>query len=176
MVIASHAVFAAYGFWPPNDDRGSWSTRVWASHLQRFGDAKTVSVRHSIAHTPHDRNLTRAIQCAMKFPPVKFDEEQRLAIADGIASVVRLLDVRLLACAILDDHVHLVPERHRENVETLIGFFKRAATRELTRRGIHRIDAKRARDGAAVTPWVRGGWKRFSTVGMKSVTRLSTWR
>jgi REP element-mobilizing transposase RayT len=161
MVIASHAVFAAYGFWPPNDDRGSWSTHVWAPHLQRFGEAKTVSVRYSIAHILHDREHTRAIQGAMRFPSVKFNEEQRIAIADGIESVVKLLDVRLIALAILNDHVHLVPERHREDVETLVGFFKRAATRELTPHGIHPMgEARRARDGAAVTPWVRGGWKR----------------
>jgi hypothetical protein len=28
MIRASHVIFGAYGFWLPNDPRGSWSTFV----------------------------------------------------------------------------------------------------------------------------------------------------
>jgi REP element-mobilizing transposase RayT len=164
MVIASHAVFAAYGFWPPNDQRGSWSDHVWAEHLKPFGEPNKVSTRKSLAHVRHDRAVNSAIREAMKYPPVQFNGEQRLAIVEGIAEVVSLLKVRLYACAVLPDHVHIVPARHSESVESLIGFFKRAATRRLTARGIHPMRNEIRKDGAAVTPWVRGGWKRFLNV------------
>src|SRR4051812_14608983 len=39
MVKGYHAIFAGYGFWLPNEQRGSWSTEVWAPHLRQFGPA-----------------------------------------------------------------------------------------------------------------------------------------
>ncbi len=37
MIHAYHAIFGAYGFWLPNDPRGSWSDFVGAWELLRFG-------------------------------------------------------------------------------------------------------------------------------------------
>jgi hypothetical protein len=45
MVIASHVVFACYGFWLPNEERGSWSTEVWAEHLRPFGEPTKTDAR-----------------------------------------------------------------------------------------------------------------------------------
>ena len=54
MILATHAIFSAYGFWLPNDPRGSWSTFVASWELFKYGPATTVSTRRSIAHQPHD--------------------------------------------------------------------------------------------------------------------------
>jgi hypothetical protein len=32
MVIGYHIILGAYGFWLPNDPRGSWSNEVWESN------------------------------------------------------------------------------------------------------------------------------------------------
>jgi len=40
MIRAYHAIFTAYGFWLPNDPRGSWSDFVGSWELFRFGPAK----------------------------------------------------------------------------------------------------------------------------------------
>ncbi|HEY5314071.1 MAG TPA: hypothetical protein VIK18_16185 [Pirellulales bacterium] len=54
--IAYHIIFCAYGFWLPNDPRGSWSTFVGSKLLYRkFGPATKVTTRESLAHQPHDR-------------------------------------------------------------------------------------------------------------------------
>ena len=37
MIHGYHAIFGAYGFWLPNDPRGSWSDFVGAWELFRFG-------------------------------------------------------------------------------------------------------------------------------------------
>ena len=43
MVLAYHLIFTAYGFWLPNDPRGSWSDFVRAWELFITGKAtKTV--------------------------------------------------------------------------------------------------------------------------------------
>ena len=57
MVLASHVIFSAYGFWLPNDPRGSWSTFVGSLELFRFGPATKVTTRRSVAHQPHDHVL-----------------------------------------------------------------------------------------------------------------------
>ncbi|HUT10853.1 MAG TPA: hypothetical protein VMY42_10175 [Thermoguttaceae bacterium] len=49
MVLAYHVIFGAYGFWLPNDPRGSWSDFVGSWELARFGKATKVSTRRSLA-------------------------------------------------------------------------------------------------------------------------------
>ena len=55
MVLASHLIITAYGFWLPNEDRGSWSDFVGSWELWKFGDATKVNTRISRAHIEHDR-------------------------------------------------------------------------------------------------------------------------
>jgi hypothetical protein len=41
MVLASHVIITAYGFWLPNEERGSWSDFVRSWELfKNFGPAK----------------------------------------------------------------------------------------------------------------------------------------
>ncbi len=39
MIRANHLIFTAYGFWLPNDPRGSWSNYVRAYELYQAGPA-----------------------------------------------------------------------------------------------------------------------------------------
>jgi REP element-mobilizing transposase RayT len=153
MVLAYHAVFTTRGFWLPNDPRGSWSTQVWAEHLKPFGDATKVSTRRSLAHVKTGFDWQNRAKQALKHPPVSFNGEQARAVARGFARTVAELAIVIYACAILPDHVHMVIARHRESVETLVGFLKRSACRQLSQEGIH--------PSPGVTPWVRGGWSRY---------------
>lgn len=161
MVIASHAVFATYGFWPPNDPRGSWSDKVWADHLKRFGIAQKVSTRKSIAHQPFDRKLRSEIDAAMKYPKVSLNQSQRVVVGDAIKGICATITLRLYALAVLPDHVHFVPQRHRYEVEQLIGLFKRAASRALIAGGLHPFQSFATNGGKFPTAWVDGGWKRY---------------
>jgi hypothetical protein len=54
MVLGSHVVFGDYGFWLPNDPRGSWSEFVGAIDLYQFDSATKTSVRRSVATKSHD--------------------------------------------------------------------------------------------------------------------------
>ena len=49
MVLAYHIIFTAYGFWLPNDPRGSWSEFVPFVELVRFGRATKTETRRSVA-------------------------------------------------------------------------------------------------------------------------------
>src|SRR3954466_2661850 len=82
-ILAYHVVFGAYGFWLPNDPRGSWSIFVGSWELRRFGPIIEVTTPRSRAYAAHDRRRRLAAKGALKFPPVRFTGRQALAVAHG---------------------------------------------------------------------------------------------
>src|SRR6478609_3872814 len=100
MVLGAHIIFSAYGFWLPNDPRGSWSDFVAAWELLQFGKATKVNTRNSVAHAPHDSALRRAAKQALKYPPVSFSGIQAVAIGAGFARAAREASYRVHACSI----------------------------------------------------------------------------
>ncbi|HEX3356678.1 MAG TPA: hypothetical protein VHS31_06810 [Tepidisphaeraceae bacterium] len=160
-MIASHVIISAYGFWLPNDPRGSWSDFVGSWELYKFGPATKVNDSRNYAKDPHDADLRRAAKRALKFPPVRFNDAQREAIAAGFALACAEGSYICFACCIGHDHAHLVIGRHQRDPETIAGHFKSHATRELTRRGIHPLNGQTGKRGGLPTPWSEGCWKVF---------------
>ncbi len=161
MILASHVVFGAYGFWLPNDPRGSWSDFVGAWELFRFGPATKTDTRRSVADRPHDRELRRAAKQALKRPAVRFTGLQAVAIGQGFAECIRRGAVTVWACSILPEHVHLVIARHTCPVEQIVPLLKGEATRRLVAEGLHPFadpDNPRKRPPKC---WARGEWKVF---------------
>src|SRR5437762_1899014 len=117
MVIAYHAIFAAYGFWLPNEERGSWSTEVWAPHLREFGPATKTTERKSLAYRPFDRKRRREAQQSLKYPVVNFTGEQARAVARGVGDIIEKLRIPLYAFVIMPNHAHLVSPRHDLPIE-----------------------------------------------------------
>jgi REP element-mobilizing transposase RayT len=84
------------------------------------------------------------------------------AVARGFASIVPRLNLRILACSILPDHVHAVILRPERTIEQVVGFLKRAGTRQLTKEGLHPLSQFRRRNGDVPSPWIAdGGWYRY---------------
>jgi hypothetical protein len=71
MIVGYHLIFGTYGFWLPNDPRGSWSTFVGSWDLYRYG-GPTTTTRHSLAKRTHNASLRRAAKSALQFPPIQF--------------------------------------------------------------------------------------------------------
>lgn len=158
MVIGYHVILSAYGFWLPNDPRGSWSTEVWARHLRRFGRATRVETRRSVADHDHDRAQRLEAKQTLKYPAVHFSGMQTRAIGRGFAKAVGDLRLKVYACAIMPDHVHLVTGRHARDVEYVAGFLKRVGTRRLNAEGRHPLQKHRRPDGRIPSPWGDDGW------------------
>src|SRR5689334_1621201 len=137
MALAYHVIFTAYGFWLPNDPRGSWSDFVRSWELYRFGPAthapsrsddalfngvasrRASGPRKSVARSPHSYAQRQAAKSALKYPPVSFTGQQCLAIAHGFKDAIRRSHFKLYACSILPEHVHLVVARHTYHVEKI---------------------------------------------------------
>lgn len=60
MIVGYHLIFGTYGFWLPNDPRGSWSDFVGSWDLFRYGPATKTTERRSLAHDKHDQALRLA--------------------------------------------------------------------------------------------------------------------
>lgn len=161
MVRAYHVIFTTYGFWLPNDPRGSWSDFVRNWELLKFGNATKVTTRRSLAHDAHDAALRAAAKRALQYPPVRFDGLQARAVARGFARAVRRTGCVVHACSVMRDHVHMVIARHRYEVEKLVGLLKGDATRQLVAEGRHPFVDYVEEGATPPTPWVRNCWKVF---------------
>ena len=108
LVRAYHVIFGTYGFWLPNDERGSWSNFVGSWELLRFGKATTVRTRRSLARRPSDPVRRAEAKKALKYPAVALSGVQARAVARGFAAYAAQTNLSVLACAILPEHVHCV--------------------------------------------------------------------
>lgn len=177
-ILAYHVSWGAYGFWLPNDPRGSWSDYVWAPRLQVFGLATKVTARRSHAHDRHDHALRLAAKEELTYPAVKFTPAQVDCIARGIAEICEKMGLVLYALAVMPNHVHIVAPRQAYKAEELCGIYKRAASRQLRKEGLHPLDryaqpqslARSPTSGAASapspsdrlpSPWAELGWKIY---------------
>src|SRR4051812_15821916 len=121
MVLAYHVDWGTYGFWLPNDQRGSGSDYVGSKKLLPYGQATKVNTRYSRAHAPYDRELRRMARESLKYDPVVFTDAQIESVAKGFAAVAQQTGCLLHACSILPNHTHVVPARHQYHVEYLVG-------------------------------------------------------
>jgi REP element-mobilizing transposase RayT len=161
-VLAYHVIFGAYGFWLPNDPRGSWSDFVRAWELFRAGGAATkIETRRSVAADAHDRPARLQAKEALRYPAVVFDGYQALSIAHGFARMAAKSRYQVFACSILPEHVHLVLGRHRYEVEKMVRLLKSEATTELLHDDRHPLVRFRGPDGSLPSPWARRCWKVF---------------
>ena len=162
MVHGYHVIFGAYGYWLPNDPRGSWCDFIGKWELLRFGRAKPTPIRRSLAELTDDElRLREQAKTALKYPAVRFTGLQARAIARGFALVSHKRGFTIWACSILPEHTHVVVARHRYKVESVVNALKGQATRQIIAEGIHPL-RELARPGSRPPRmWSGGEWKVF---------------
>ncbi len=162
MIVGYHVSFGAYGFWLPNDPRGSWSRFVGKWELYRAsGKATKTTETRSVAHAPHDREKRLAAKTALDRPAVLFSTEQVLAIGRGFQTYIEKSGLGVWACAVMPDHVHLVFGLHRLDAEAIVNKLKGAATTELVRAGIHPFQHLEPPVGPPPKCFAKGEWVIF---------------
>jgi hypothetical protein len=160
-IIAYHLIMTAYGFWLPNDPRGSWSDVVRAWELLLFGEATKVTTKRSLARKAHDRQLRLAAKAALVRDPVEFSGLQARAVARGFADYCARSGLIVYACSILPTHAHLVIARHSCSIEQVARLLKGAATTQLKREGLHPFKDEPYSNGQLPSPWTRHEWSVF---------------
>jgi REP element-mobilizing transposase RayT len=158
-VIAYHIIFGAYGFWLPNDPRGSMSTYVFSSRLQRFGPP--TRLREDTTLSAADAARLDEMRAELRFPAVRFSSAQIDVIGRAFGDISKKLGLVFYSAAIMPDHVHVVAARQGMYAEDIVGYLKRAASRELRKAKLHPLAQFKQRDDRIATPWCEHGWKVF---------------
>jgi len=166
MIVGYHIIFGMYGFWLPNDPRGSWSNFVGSWELYRYGGRATkVIERRSLASRDHDRARRLEAKTRLKYPAVSLDGVQARAVGRGFGAFFQKSGAPCWACAILPDHVHLVVGRGRYDVEKMVIALKSHATRRLKEEDIHPQREFAGPSGRMPKCFARGEWKVFLDAG-----------
>ena len=161
-IVGYHLVIGAYGFWLPNDPRGSWSQFVGSDAIfKAAGKATTTSDHRSLARRAHDPSLRRAGKLQLQRRPLRFTGPQSRAIARGFKQYIEQNGRDVWAFAIMPDHVHLVIGVWRLTVEQFSVQLKAAATRQLISEGLHPYQDARDYRGVLPKIFVRGEWAAF---------------
>jgi hypothetical protein len=71
MIHGDHVIWGTYGFWLPNDPRGSWTDFVCSWELARFGLAKK-----SIDRVEFEPERYAVWRLSAKYPPVTLTGQQ----------------------------------------------------------------------------------------------------
>jgi REP element-mobilizing transposase RayT len=160
-VLAYHVIFGCYGFWLPNDPRGSGSDQVRSKPLQKFGKPTKVETRHSVAKQPHDVAKRLAAKDALKYPPVVLTGLQAVSVSRGFGEQIATSKFVVWACAIMPDHAHLVIREHHYAIEQVVWLLKQAATRVLLEDERHPFATQRLKSGRLPSVWQQDFRKIF---------------
>lgn len=161
MVLGFHVIVSTYGFWLPNDPRGSWSDWIRNWELLRFGGATKVDTRRSIAGVPHDASMRTMAKRTLAYPEVYFSGEQAQAVGFGFRDVVAETDYQIFACSIMSQHVHLVIGPNSRSIARIVGHLKGRATQKLNDLNLHPLARYRQADRTVPSPWGPNSWKVF---------------
>jgi REP element-mobilizing transposase RayT len=161
MIAGYHLILGTYGFWLPNDPRGSWSEFVRVYELFQHGPATKTTKNYSVAHDAHDHEARLAAKKSLRYPPVRFTGVQAQAVGRGFAEYFAGTNIDVWACAIMPDHLHLVTGHLPMKAEQLAVLLKGAATRYLVEHGLHPFQNIRTKKKRRPPCFARGEWKVF---------------
>jgi REP element-mobilizing transposase RayT len=150
LIIAHHLIWTAYGWWLPNDPRGSMSTNIASAAIAELGELHYGRKKLQPAGWVL-RDFYGKAEEAVQHPLLTSGRAEIPAVAESFAQCVRRSRYTCYACAILCDHVHMLLRKHRDDAATMIQEMQEASRLDLQRSGL--------RAGHPV--WGGSGWKVF---------------
>ena len=135
MVLGYHIILTGYGHWLANDPRGSMSREAYAPELaalaeRHFGRRAAQPPREEL------RAFYREAQKRLAHELLWFDTAERQALAEAFGRVVRAHRLTCYACAVLNNHAHLLLRKHRMKAEEMSAALKRAGRAALIGAGL----------------------------------------
>jgi REP element-mobilizing transposase RayT len=151
MVVGYHLIWTAYGWWLPNDPRGSTSTHVKSLDLQGLGELhfgrKKLQPARRIVREFYDEARNH-----LRHELLTLSTTEVTAAAAAISEVIRKQSYTCYACAIMNDHLHILIRKHRQEAPEMIERLQDATCFAV------RDCCERAPDHPV---WTDGGWKGF---------------
>ena len=151
MVAGYHLIWTAYGWWLPNDPRGSTSHEI---RVERIADLGQLHHGRKVVQPPAAelRRFYDEARQALKHELLPFGEADVVVLANAFATAIVGRRYTCYACAIMPDHVHLLLRKHRDKAEEMIAHFQ-----EISRQAL--IEVYRRPETHPV--WGGPGWKVF---------------
>lgn len=151
IVIGYHLIWTAYGWWLPNDPRGSTSRTVACDVIAELGE---LHYGRKNIQPPVDvvRDFHKRAEEVLKFPLLKIDGRETPAAAEAFAGAIAEHRYTCYACAIMPDHVHVLIRKHKHLAEQMIDALQGASRLRLSSLGLRTADHP---------VWARGGWRIF---------------
>ena len=151
IVIAYHLIWTVYGWWLPNDPRGSCSHAIGCDLLKPLGDLHYG--RKKLQPASRDiRAFYEQARAVLKHPLLDLRGGAIDSVGRGFADAIRKCGYTCYACAILFDHVHLIVRKHKHDAEEMIEQFQHFSRLRLSTEGFREPDHP---------VWCHGGWKVF---------------
>lgn len=152
MVAGYHLIWTVYGYWLPNDPRGSTSLEIRVEVLKSLGD---IHYGRKLVQ-PSSNELRQFFAQAhdlLAHEVLTFDDDDIELVGSVLGEQIAKHGYTCYACAVMPDHVHILIRRHRDKAEQMIQLFQEATRAALVAAG------KRS----PVHPvWADGpGWKGF---------------
>jgi len=151
MVAAYHLIWTAYGWWLPNDPRGSSSEVIRQDLIAELGELhrgrKQIQPSGKVI-----RKFYEQAKLALKHELRTFTDEEVGLIAVSFAEVILEQRYTCYACAIMPDHVHIIIRKHKHLAEEMIANLQERSWEAL-------IAAQRRSSDHPV--WGGPGWKVF---------------
>jgi REP element-mobilizing transposase RayT len=119
MVVAHHLIWTAYGWWLPNDPRGSMSRIIRNDIIGDLGELHYGRKRVQPAGQVIRDFYTDAAG-KLKHELLVFDNGEHKHLAECFAESIRRQGYTCYACAIMPDHVHMLIRKHKHRAEDMI--------------------------------------------------------
>ncbi|MBT3202145.1 MAG: hypothetical protein HN350_19755 [Phycisphaerales bacterium] len=151
IVIAHHLILTAYGWWLPNDPRGSGSRIVGINTIAELGELHQGRQRIQPPSGTIREFYTRA-ENVLSFELVEFNAAAIQEIAVGFGEAISECQYTCYGCAIMPDHVHLIIRKHKDKAEQMIVNLQESCRLRLSAVGLR---------SSGHPVWARSGWKVF---------------
>jgi REP-associated tyrosine transposase len=151
IVITYHLVWTAYGWWLPNDPRGSMSKTIKSDVLTDLGELHHGRKRIQPA-SPEIRTFYKDAEPRLLHPLRTSDSACIDTIAEAFAETIGLHRYTCYAAAVMPDHVHVVIRKHKHIAEDMIQNFQNHSRSRLRGAGVYSQDHP---------VWGGPGWKVF---------------
>jgi REP element-mobilizing transposase RayT len=122
-VAAYHLIWTIYGYWLPNDPRGSSSRVIRSDVIGELGQLHYGRKKIQPASKDLRAFFLRA-RAVLKHPVVEFNDAEIEVLAEDFAAVIRTHRYTCYASAIMPDHIHLLIRKHRHIGEEMIVNFQ----------------------------------------------------
>lgn len=151
MVAGFHLIWTAYGWWLPNDPRGSSSHEIRVEKIAELGELHHGRKLDQPAgqEIKHFYEQARSV---LMHPLLTFDDRDIDLVGEGFAQVIQERRYTCYACAIMPDHVHVLIRKHRDRAEEMIENLHNVSREKLVMAG---------RRDSSHPVWGGPGWKVF---------------